>query len=295
MEFPQLSVVIATHDNLEVLRRCIDGWRTHAAGQPVELIVVEDGCTDGTPAYLAELGETEWGRRHLRSLHADDVHELACTNLGLAAARAPLVASWQDDMFLLRGWMVPELIATFQAYPELGLLSLSRGLVFPAAEGEPRDWEDSVSWRRIRSTIGPAPRNWLWLQEVDGVMRPWVVRRACVEQVGALDEAFRPTEWDESDLCYRLRAAGWAIATHGYERDGAYLHAMSSTYARTPSQRRMAAMLKNARLFHQRWAQAVAAGDGRPLRSWRRRATPAGWLGTLRQMARFAAGKRDAG
>jgi O-antigen biosynthesis protein len=291
---PALSVVIATHDNLDMLKRCLDGWRRHADGQPVELIVVEDGCTDGTPAYLAETAATEWGRRHLRWVHADDVHETLCTNIGLAAARAPLVVSWHDDMFLQAGWMVPEIVATFAAYPEIGVLALSRGLEFSPVDGLPKTWEESLDWERVRSTIGPAPLNWVRLHEVDGVMRPWVVRAECVARVGALDEEFRPTEWDESDMCYRIRRAGWKIATHGYERDGAYVHALSSTYGRTPSAGRMALGLRNALLFFGRWSETIAEEDGRKRASWRRRATAAGWAAMVAQAARFAVGRGKA-
>ena len=47
------------------------------------------------------------------------------------------------------------------------------------------------------------------------------------------------TEWDEADLCFRIREAGWKIATHGYERAGAYDHLGSSTLKKTlsPSKR----------------------------------------------------------
>ena len=294
MESPQLTVVIATHDNLEMLRRCLDGWRRHADGAPVELVVVEDGCADGTPAYLAEQAETPWGRRHLRWLHADDVHELACTNLGLAAARAPLVLSWHDDMFLRAGWFVPELLATFRAYPEIGLMSLSRGLNFTPVDEPLATWFDTIDWRRVQSTIGPSPLNWARLYEVDGVMRPWVVRTACVDEVGALDEAFRPTEWDEVDFCFRIRAAGWKVATHGYERDGAYLHALNSTLSRTPSERRMALGLRNARLFFERWGATIHRDHPRRRVSWRRRAGAAGWAAVPAQWARLAL-RRGAG
>jgi len=288
LDSPQLSVVIATHDNLDLLRRCLDGWRRHADGAPVELIVVEDGCGDGTPAYLAEQAETAWGRRHLRWLHAGDVHELACTNLGLAEARAPLAMSWHDDMFLQAGWLVPELLATFRAYPEVGLLALSRGLNFTPVDAPLETWHDTIDWRRVQSTIGPAPLNWARLYEVDGVMRPWVVRKACVETVGALDDAFRPTEWDEVDLCYRIRAAGWRVATHGYERDGAYLHAVNSTLSRTPSEQRMALGLRNARLFFDRWEATIRREHPRRRASWRRRAPPAAWAAIPAQLARLA-------
>jgi GT2 family glycosyltransferase len=261
----------------------------------VELIVIEDGCTDGTPAYLAEQAETAWGRRHLRWLHADDVHELLCTNLGLAQARAPLVLSWHDDMFLQSGWFVPELLATFRAYPEIGLMSLSRGLNFSPADAPPQSWFDTIDWRWVQSTIGPSPLNWVRLYEVDGVVRPWVVRKACVEAAGALDEAFVPTEWDEVDLCFRIRAAGWKVATHGYERDGAYLHALSATLSRTPSERRMALGLRNARLFFARWGHAIRAEHPRRRASWRRRAGPGAWAAVPARWARLALGRGGKG
>jgi GT2 family glycosyltransferase len=287
LESPELTVVIPTHDNLEMLRRCLAGWRRHADGAPVELLVIEDGCSDGTADFLAEQADTPWGRRHLRWLHAADEHELACTNLGIASARAALVLSWHDDMFLQAGWFIPELLATLRAYPEIGLLSLSRGLTLTPVDRRLESWHDTIDWRRVQSTIGPAPLNWVRLYEVDGVMRPWVVRRQCTEQVGALDEAFRPTEWDEVDLCYRIRAAGWKIATHGYERDGAYVHALNSTLGRTPSERRMELGLRNARMFFDRWSEAIRREHSRPRRSWARRLSDAGWLSLPRQWGRL--------
>jgi GT2 family glycosyltransferase len=286
---PELSVVIATHDNLPVLRACLEQWRRHAAGQPVELIVVEDGCSDGTAEWLASLVRDGWDGPTLRVLHEDDAHELVCTNRGLAEARAPLVMSWHDDMFVQAGWFVPELIDTFRACPEVGLLSLSRGLTLAPVDAPLERWEDSVDWRRMQSTIGPAPFNWTRLYEVDAVMRPWVVRAACIDRVGPLDEAYRPTEWDEADLCYRIREAGWAITTYGYERTGVYEHRLSTTYGRTPSARRMELGLRNARRFFGRWGARIAEEHGRARRTWRRRASAAGWLWTVRAMGRMAA------
>ena len=191
--------------------------------------MIEDGCRDGTRAFLDSESQSAWGQRHLRFIHMDDAHELRCTNAGLSAARAPLMMAWQDDMFVTADWLVPELLAIFRVHEDIGLMSLSRGLDhYPLDEPIAR-WEDLVDWRRLRSTIGPAPGNWFRVQEVDAVIRPWIVRRACVERVGMLDEAFVPTEWDEADLACRIREAGWKVATCGYERLGGYEHLGSST------------------------------------------------------------------
>jgi GT2 family glycosyltransferase len=283
---PTLSVVIPTFNNMDVLCRCIDAWRRHG-GDDVELIVIEDGCRDGTAAYLEDVASTDWGTRQLRWIHQNDAHELRCTNAGFGAARGALMLAWQDDMFLRADWLVPELLRTFEAYADIGMISLSRGLnCLPLDESIDR-WEQLIDWRRLQSTIGPPPWNWFRLQEVDAVIRPWVVRRRCTEQVGILDEAFRPTEWDEADLAFRIRQAGWRIATCGYERLGAYDHLGSTTLSRSPSAAYLARVLDNGRLFHTRWDDAIAADHPRRRRTWTRRATTPGWTATVGQMARF--------
>ena len=284
---PSLSVVIPTFNNEAVLRECLDGWQRFG-GDDVELVVVEDGCRDGTAALLTERAATPWGARHLRWLHQDDAHELRCTNAGMAITRGPLLLAWQDDMFLRAAWLVPELCATFADYSELGLLSLSRGLNCTPIDEPIARWEDLIDWRRLQSTIGRAPGNWFRVQEVDIVIRPWVVRRACLDRVGPLDEAFRPTEWDEADLAYRIRQAGWKVATCGYERLGAYWHLGSTTIGARPSTAYLERVLRNGRLFHERWDETIAAQHPRRRRAWMRRATAAGWRATAGAMARAA-------
>lgn len=283
---PAITVVIPTFNNVVVLRTCIEAWREHG-GPHVELVVIEDGCVDATPSFLDEVSRTPWGARQLRWIHQDNAHELLCTNAGMTAARGTLVMAWQDDMFLKAGWLVPELVRTFQTYSDIGLISLSRGLnCLP--HDEPIDtWEQLVDWRRLQSTIGPAPGNWWRLQEVDIVIRPWILRRACLERVGLLDEAFRPTEWDEADLACRIRQAGWRVATSGYERLGAYFHLGSTTLSRAPSAPHLAKVLVNGKLFHSRWDGLIESDHDRTRRTWRRRADAAGWSATARGIVRY--------
>lgn len=281
--------MIPTFNNVDVLRQCLDSWQRHGGNQ-IEVIVVEDGCRDATVALLRTLEETEWGRRHFRWIHQDDAHELRCTNAGMSVARGRLLMAWQDDMFLRADWLVPELLRTFERYPEIGLVALSRGLDCHPVDEPIRTYRDLVDWRRLPSTIGPAPWNWMRLQEVDVVIRPWIVRRACLDRVGSLDEAFRPTEWDEADLSFRLREAGWRVATCGYERLGAYRHLGSTTLSKAPSAAYFAKVLDNGRLFHQRWDTAIAAGHARERLTWRRQATAAGWAATMKQLAAYGLG-----
>ena len=286
---PHLSVVIPTFNNADVVDRCLRGWERHAGDQPIEVIVVEDGCRDRTPQLLEARARTPWGTRSLRWVHEDNVHELRATNRGFREARAPLALAWQEDMFLQVPWLVPELLRTFERYQELGLLCLSRGLNCIPVEEPIASWDDLVDWRRLQSTIGPRPLNWVRLQEVDIVIRPWAIRRECLDAVGLLDEAFVPTEWDEADLSFRIRQADWRVATHGFERLGAYFH-LGSTTVGVLSDAYKQRVVSNGRLFHDRWDEAIRRGSSRERRTWWRRPTAAGWVHTSLAAARAVAG-----
>lgn len=285
---PDLSFVIPTFNNLAILKTCLESWERYRGRHKIELLVIEDGCSDGTADYLREKVNTDWGRRCLRWFHEDDRHALRCTNRGFAEARADLMLAWQDDMYLLKDWFVDELVQTMSVYPEIGLLALSRALNFAHSAEPIHCWEDLHHPKRLTSTIGPRPWNWFRIQEVDGVIRPWVVRRQCLETVGKLDEAFVPDEWDETDLCYRIRQAGWKIAVHGYERVGAYFHLGSSTLTREPSEKLKRRVLPNGKLFYDRWAKTIQMEQHRNRKTWTRKATLPGWLQTVRTMTTFA-------
>lgn len=176
---------------------------------------------------------------------------------------------WDDDMFLEVDWLVEELIATFDQYSDLGLLSLIRGLnVFPLTRPI-REWADLHKSEHMVSTCGYGTvLSYFRLSEVDIVVRPWVVRREVIAKVGPLDEAFRPIEWDEADLCYRLRQGGWKAATCGYERLAAFTHLGSSTIGRIPPARHQAAVLPNGRLFHERWQSTIVREHPRVRKTW---------------------------
>lgn len=286
---PQLSVIIPTFNNLPVLKRCLESWERFASNEAVELLVIEDGCKDETPAYLDAKAQTPWGKKFLRWFHEADVHQLRCNNRGFTEARAPLSLVWDDDMFLEVGWLVPELLETFQAYPEIGLLSLIRGLnCFPSSQPI-QEWADLHEPERLQSTLGPFPGvNWFRLAEVDIVVRPWVVRAECLAKVGALDEAFCPVEWDEADLCYRLRQGGWKVATYGYERLGAFTHLGSTTLGRMNSEKHQKMVLPNGKLFHQRWDETIRREHPRERRTWWRKVPVESWPHTAKRMLEVA-------
>ena len=86
------SVVIPSYNRLNVLPRAVES--VLAQDEPdFELIVVDDGSTDGTKAWLA--AQTDPRIQVIASERNRGVS--AARNLGLAAARAPVVAFLDSD------------------------------------------------------------------------------------------------------------------------------------------------------------------------------------------------------
>jgi GT2 family glycosyltransferase len=269
----RLSVSISTWNNQPVLQRALESWRKFAYDKPIEIIVIADGCRDNTVEYLRSLESDPWAKSHVRWMQNDEnMNEVYSNNQGLRAARGDLILIWHDDMFLEVDWLVDELIETFDRYPEIGIVGLIRGLNLFPQKRPILEWKDLHEEDLMVSTRGyGAISSYFRLAEVDIIVRPWVVRREIIEQVGPLDEAFRPIEWDEADLCYRLRAAGWKVATYGYERLGAFTHLGSSTIKKIPPLKHQAAVLPKGQLFHERWQPTIAREHPRQRRTWARR------------------------
>lgn len=99
----RLSVVIPARNAL----RWLPGAIASVGNSPeIELIVVDDGSTDGTADYLRSIAVAD---RRIRALTTDGEGPAAARNAGLAAARAPLIAFLDADDRWRRGKIAAQL------------------------------------------------------------------------------------------------------------------------------------------------------------------------------------------
>ncbi len=109
---PELSVVIPTCDALVWLP---DAIASVGADPRAEIIVVDDGSTDGTLAWLGELAVRD---KRVRFLHGARGGPSRARNLAISAARAPLIAFLDADDRWLPGKLDAQL-ALHRAHPEV--------------------------------------------------------------------------------------------------------------------------------------------------------------------------------
>jgi len=98
---PEFSVVIPTHNRLEVLSEVLQALEFQLAPPSFEIVVVDDGSTDGTDDWL----RSRSFRVPLRSILQKNHGPAAARNTGVAAASGRWVAFLGDDTVPSAGWL----------------------------------------------------------------------------------------------------------------------------------------------------------------------------------------------
>jgi GT2 family glycosyltransferase len=279
----RLSVIIPTHDTRDLTLRCVQ--TLEAERTPVEIVVVDDGSSDGTAEALAAAHP---GVEVLRLSPAGGFTRAA--NLGLAQAGGEILLLLNSDTEVVPG-SFSALLAAFDRDPKLGVAGASLHYpdgspqwsggrapsllwLFGLTSGLPRLLARLPRYRRVKP-VGAAPGGVDW---VTGAAL--AVRRQVWEQVGPLDEGFRFYAQD-LDVCLRARAAGWKVELLPEVR---VMHHHGATIGRDPSSwGRQNAELLWVDLLH--WARR-SRGEG-----WARQAKLSMRAGAaLRLLGRSVAG-----
>src|SRR5262245_35960235 len=95
------SVIIPTYNRLDFIQQAVKSIEAQSHGD-YEIIVVDDGSTDGTADYLASLGT------HVKALHQANKGPAAARNLGVQHSLGTYIAFLDSDDF----WF-PWALATF--------------------------------------------------------------------------------------------------------------------------------------------------------------------------------------
>jgi glycosyltransferase involved in cell wall biosynthesis len=101
MSEPLYSIVVPTFDRRDVLEEVLAAIEAQEGAPPFELLVVNDGSTDGT----AELLDRRRFRVPARVVHQENQGPAAARNHGVALASGRFVAFLGDDTVPSKGWL----------------------------------------------------------------------------------------------------------------------------------------------------------------------------------------------
>jgi len=198
------SIVIVTYDNLVFTRMCLESVLATTRTSDAEVVVVDNGSGDGTPAYLKEMASRFPGLRLL--LNQTNLGFVRAANQGLAAARGEVLVLLNNDTIVTPGWLG-------------GLVrhldDRSVGIVGPVTNAAGNEARVSTTYRTYGGLLSFAAGRRSNVGERFDIpvltMFCAAMRREVYEAVGGLDERFEVGMFEDDDYALRVLAAGGRV------------------------------------------------------------------------------------
>jgi len=203
MSTGKLTIIIPTYNRKDILRKTLAAYRSQSAPEEIlEILVVDDGSTDGTDSVVAQSNEVS--PIPIRYLHQENRGQASARNHGIREARGEIVLFGDDDI-IPSGNLVSEHLGWHRNYPEASVGVLGH-----------------VSWS---PEVHPTPfMEWLGLAgplfDYHSLSRGMQVDVAhfysnnvslkveFLRKNGTFDEDFRTYGWEDTELGYRLIRRG---------------------------------------------------------------------------------------
>jgi glycosyltransferase involved in cell wall biosynthesis len=204
-DWPSFSVVVCSHNGSRTMRDTCNGL-LEVDYPDVEVIVVDDGSTDGTGEIAREYG--------FRVITTENQGLSAARNTGWQAARGEIVAFLDDDARPDLQWL-RYLAHTFMTTQH-------------AAVGGPNVPPPEASGVEACVAAAPGGPIHVLVSDTEAEHIPGcnlAVRRAVLAELGGFDPCFR-VAGDDVDICWRMIEAGWTI---GYSPGALVWHRRRTT------------------------------------------------------------------
>lgn len=262
-----ISIVTLGHNKAEYTRRYFEGL-AQTTYRPLEIVFVNNGSTDHTPAVLeqaqADLADTDLSLRVI----TNSQNEGCCTarNRGLEVVRGEFVVLMDNDIVARTRSCFERMTAALKSDPTIGIvgpklvypfppydIQFAGGAVSPKGRvdfmgrGQKRDAPEHNQPRTVQCIISAC------------MMMP----RRIVEAVGPLDEQFNPIQFEDIDYSYRVRHAGYTIV---YLPSVEMYHFENVTSGQTRKINYTYLTIKNGMKFKRKW-HSMFSQEGGPLDS----------------------------
>jgi GT2 family glycosyltransferase/glycosyltransferase involved in cell wall biosynthesis len=243
--YPRVSVIVPTCNNLVLTRMCIEAVLRHTAWPNYEIVVVDNGSTDGTVAYLKDLRQQF---DHVECiLNQRNEGFPRAINQGITSSHGDYVVLLNNDVIVTRGWL-----ETLVRHLED---DLSVGIVGPVTNLAGNEARVEVEYDSLEG-MEAAARSYTRAHTGQAFEVPVlgffcaVVPRRVLDAVGLLDERFGVGLFEDDDFSRRVRHAGFRLLC---AEDAFVHHFHSATFRRMSEEDYLRTFEANRAEFERKW------------------------------------------
>ncbi len=248
---PLVSIIIPVYNKFSTTYNCLQSISENLPHSTFEIILVDDCSRDETLfAGFVISGGVQFIR------NAKNQGFVRSCNAGASSARGKYLFFLNNDTLVRPNWL-DELVATFANVPNVGIVG-SKLLFENGALQELGGiiWRLGDGWNWGRQADSKDPR-FCYLRDCDYVSgAALMLERELFEQLDGFDECYAPGYYEDTDLCFRVRAGGKRVVAQPAS-EIVHLEGISSgTDVHGSGMKRY--QLLNHRKFYQRWREVLA-------------------------------------
>ncbi|MHB8066844.1 MAG: glycosyltransferase [Desulfobaccales bacterium] len=241
------SIIIPVFNNLSLTRQCLESIRENT-DLPYEIILVDNGSSDGTKDYLKKMETAGWVRV---ITNRTNLGFARASNQGADAALGEFLVFLNNDTIVQTGWL-KELVACARKNDKIAAVGAK--LLFPdntiqhagvAFSGSKLVYHIYQYYDKDHPAVNKE-------REFQVVTAACVlIKKDLFFAVGAFDEGYR-NGFEDVDLCFKLRDQGYNIV---YNPRAVVYHLESKTPGRHDRD------TENSRLFKSKWDDKIICDD----------------------------------
>ncbi|AKC86129.1 glycosyltransferase [Pseudoxanthomonas suwonensis] len=245
---PRASIVIPVYNHCTATLACLRALAAHPPAAACEIIVVDDGSSDETAAWMPLIDGLRYHRRVANGGF------IAACNDGAALARGEYLVLLNNDTIPQPGWL-DALLDTFRAHPGTGLAGAQ--LLYPDGrlqEAGGVAFSDGSTWSYGRFESPDDPR-YAYVRDADYCSgAALAIPLALFRELGGLDTRYAPAYYEDTDLAFAVRAAGHRVL---YQPASRVVHDEGTTAGTDTSSGVKAYQVRNRGTFARKWQERL--------------------------------------
>lgn len=239
VDMPSISVIVLNYNNRKVIGRCVDTLLAHNRRYGCEIIVVDNGSTDGSYEFLADTYQDQ-----IVLLRNKKNGCSSGRNLGAGRSNGEYLCFLDSDQWAVNDYWLDSALEIFQTDPQIGAVGWAAGWFSNGRAAGPI--VDAMPNRAIDSA-GIWYRTDIAYLGTGGL----VMKKKIFEKTEGFDEYYDPTCFEDTDLSLQIRDAGYELAYCPYI---GIMHLPHQT-THSGSRQHAKLMKRNEAYFMEKWKQ----------------------------------------
>lgn len=241
-----VSIILVTYNGLEVTKNCVESIRKFT-NVPYELIIVDNGSTDGTLDYL----ESQSNINLIRN--SENLGFSAGNNIGIKNSKGDYILLLNNDTIVTENWL-KGLLRAINLAPEVGLAGPKTNWIFSNTQiVKDANYKTEEELQTFAKDFTDKNRNQYELTNEKLVGFCLLIKKEVIDKVGYLDEDFGTGNFEDDDYCLRSRLAGYEKIVAG----DVFIHHEGNFSFKTNNINYQDQMDRNLSIFKEKWKDEI--------------------------------------